>query len=128
MFPAFAKEAHAAREFGKTSLWRILFLALKHPGARLLAPEAGARLRPAHVRRVVMLRRERREAGFATHKAQCACKDCRLATAGNTEHRSNTLQRYGLRCRPVRAALPWRMPKRGRRCFAKTMAEWLGIS
>ena len=122
LFPAFAKEAHAAQEFGKTSLYGI-FSALKHPGARLLAPEAGARLRPAHVRRVVMLRRERREAGFATHKAQCACTNCRLATAGNTEHRSNTLQRYGLRCRPVRAALPWRMPKRGRRCFARTEAQ-----
>ena len=60
---------------------------------------------------------------FATYRALCARKDCRLATAGNTEHRSNTLQRYGLRCRPVRAALPWRMPKRGRRCFARTEAQ-----
>ena len=44
--------------------------------------------------------------------------DCRLATVGNGEHRSNTFQRYGLaafagHARPVRAALPWRMPKRG---------------
>lgn len=35
LFPAFAKEAHAAQEFGKTSQWRILS-ALKHPGAAML--------------------------------------------------------------------------------------------
>ena len=40
----------------------------------------------------------------------------RWATAGNAEHRSNTRQRYGFVSRPVRAALPWRMPARGRRC------------
>ena len=34
--------------------------ALEHPGSASARPEAGARLRPAHVRRVVMLRRERR--------------------------------------------------------------------
>ena len=35
LFPAFAKEAHAAQEFGKTSLLEKLS-ALKHPGAAML--------------------------------------------------------------------------------------------
>lgn len=35
LFPAFAKEAHAAQEFGKTSQRKISF-ALKHPGAAML--------------------------------------------------------------------------------------------
>jgi hypothetical protein len=46
-----------------------------------------------------------------------------LATAGNAKHRSNGIQRYGLAPHPVRAALPWRMPDAGRRCFAKTFAQ-----
>ena len=40
LFPAFAKEAHAAQEFGKTSQ-RNSFSALKHPGARLPRPRQG---------------------------------------------------------------------------------------
>jgi hypothetical protein len=40
LFPAFAKEAHAAQEFGKTGQWKIGFqqaiFALKHPGAAML--------------------------------------------------------------------------------------------
>ena len=45
LFPAFAKEAHAAREFGKTShgntrQWRTVS-ALKHPGAPLPRPRQG---------------------------------------------------------------------------------------
>ena len=86
--------------------------ALKHPGARCCAPEAGARLNQAHVRHVVMLRRERREAGFATHKAQCACKDLPVAGGCGT-----SIERYsGTACDAVRCARRCRGVCRSERC------------
>lgn len=47
----------------------------------------------------------------------CARTDWRLATDANAKHRANVTQRRGFRSRPVRAALPWRMPRNARRCF-----------
>lgn len=46
-----------------------------------------------------------------------------LRRGANAKHRSNGVQRYGLASHPVRAALPWRMPDAGRRCFAMTVAQ-----
>ncbi len=42
---------------------------------------------------------------------------------GNARHRSNGLQRRGFASRPVRAALPWRMPEPGRDVSARR--HWL---
>ena len=69
------------------------------------------------------LRRDARRGGDGETRGHT---DCRLDTAGNAKHPANGFQRHGFAFHPVRAALPWRMPKTGRGCFAMTNARWSG--
>jgi hypothetical protein len=43
-------------------------------------------------------------------------RDFRFGRGGNSEVISDRQQRYGFAFRPVRAAVPWRMPMSGARC------------
>lgn len=94
---AFARDVHVSSHF-----CGIRF-ALKHPvfrnRSRGAAATGACALRPDASARAV------RETG--THRSGInAHTYCRLAAAGNQEHRTNRPQRHGLKPHPVRAALP----------------------
>lgn len=71
-------------------------------------PRAGRRCRGVPPRGAQALHRDAR---CGRRRDAHGHTDCRSVTAGDAKHRSNGLQRYGFASRPVRAALPWRMPE-----------------
>ena len=71
-------------------------------------PRAGRRCRGVPPRGAQALHRDAR---CGRRRDTCGHTDCRSVTAGDAKHRSNGLQRHGFASRPVRAALPWRMPE-----------------
>lgn len=119
---AFAKDSNAhARESSRRERFRSRVLhrhsAASSANARTARSARGSSLRGTPPRGAQALHRDAR---CGRRRGTHGHTDCRSATAGDAKHRSNGLQRHGFGSRPVRAALPWRMPAIARRCFDKT--------
>lgn len=98
--------------------------ALEHPGSARARPEAGARLQPAHVRCVVMLRRERRTDGTTNGRtAPEPIAGWRQPAMRNILEHVTAVRvcvPSGARGAAVAYAEAWK------RVFDMTMAEWSG--
>ena len=70
-------------------------------------------------------RKEIQAFGLAPRVVPCQ-RDFRFGRGGNSEVISDRQQRYGFAFRPVRAALPWRMPMPARVVSSATtaLAQW----